>query len=111
MSTASFEKTWQAVRTRLKVGILIPNWTTLKGYLGDTMKIEAVSLDQIVIDAPKAKNLQKVSKEDFEVIWQVWANYKSGKVKRSELIEYTRHSKYVISILHWFEVSDQDKNE
>ena len=40
---------------------------------------------------------------EFRTVWLVWEDYKSQRLRRSELGAMTRYSKYVISILHWFE--------
>lgn len=99
----SFESLWQELQHRLRPGLIIPNWTYLKGYLGDTMRIEEVEDVEIVVKAPKAKTLQHVSKANFEIIWKIWPAYKTGRLQRQEMREMTYYSKYIISILHWLE--------
>ena len=81
----------------------IRNWTAYHGYLGDTMTIKHVSMDHISVDAPKAKNTQVVLREDFELVWDVWRDYKAQRVKRYELRDMTYYSKYIKSILQWYE--------
>ena len=39
----------------------------------------------------------------FELVDNLWRNYKSEKTKRNEIREKTRFSKYIISILNWLE--------
>jgi hypothetical protein len=99
----TFDILWSHLQTNLKVGTTIKNWTDIHGYLGDTMKITAIQSDSIVIDSPSTKNLQVVPKDDFEKVWRIWADYKSQKVSREQLRDVTRFSKYIISILHWYE--------
>ena len=99
----TFETVWQELQNRLRPGLIIPNWTYLKGYLGDTMRIEEVEDVEIVVQAPKAKTLQHVSKANFEIIWKIWPEYKTGLLPRQEMIEITRYSKYIISIFHWLD--------
>ncbi len=98
-----FKNIWNYLQRKLKPGTKIPNWSAYRGYLGDSMTITKVGETSIEIDAPKAKNLQHVSKEDFVKVWSVWKDYKTQKVKRYELRNMTRFSKYVISILKWYE--------
>jgi len=62
-------------------------------------------LQSISVDAPNAMAMQVVPRKDFETIWKIWIDYKSQKVKRYELGDMTRFSKYIISIFHWLEKS------
>lgn len=100
---AEFSPIWNDLITRLKPGMEIRNWTVLKGYLGDTMTIEDVRRSSISVDAPGAEYIQEVPREDFESVWKLWQGYKDEKVRRIELRDITRYSKYIISILHWYE--------
>lgn len=99
----SFPAVWRYLQTHLHAGDAIPNWTAHKGYLGDTITIAALNEEAITFDAPGAINLQVVPVEDFEIVWQNWPAYKRGQVKRSEIRDLTRYSKYIISALHWCE--------
>jgi hypothetical protein len=99
----TFEDVWLQVQAGLTVGTKIKNWTAFRGYLGDTMTISSIRENYIEIDAPNASSIQVVPKDDFEKVWRVWTDYKSQKVRRYELRNMTRFSKYLISILHWYE--------
>jgi hypothetical protein len=103
MEEYAFDTIWQTISTSLKPGMFIRNWTQLKGYLGDEMKVVEVSRGKVVIEAPNAKNLISVPREDFQRVWQVWLAYKGGRMQRQEIREMTFFSKYIISILHWIE--------
>jgi len=69
------------------------------------MTIDRLNSNSISVDAPNAMAMQVVPRKDFETIWKIWIDYKSQKVKRYELGDMTRFSKYIISIFHWFEKS------
>ena len=101
---AGFEHVWQTVRNDLRPGSIIPNWTALHGYIGEPFTIRAVSPSYLEIDAPGAKHLQRVSRQDFERVFAVWPKYHAGEILRVELRDLSRFSKYVISILKWIEV-------
>lgn len=103
----SFDEMWKKLQTNLKPGLTLGNWTYLKGYLGDTMRVEEVDKVEIVVHSPKAKNLQHVSKADFEIIWEVRDEYKNGRYHRQDMRDLTMYSKYIISILHWLETHTQ----
>lgn len=99
----SFDAVWSQLQANLKVGTTIKNWTAFGGYLGDTMTIVGIRQKYIEVDTPNAGSIQVVPKGDFEQVWEVWADYKRQKVRRQELTPITRFSKYIISILHWYE--------
>lgn len=99
----TFENVWSFLQRKLKSGAVVQNWTADKGYLGDDMTVINVSRNSVTVKAPKAQNLQNVPKEDFGKVWKVWAGYKNQNIRRYELRDMTRFSKYIISILHWYE--------
>jgi hypothetical protein len=99
----TFEPFWASLVRDLKPGTIVGNWTTLKGFLGDKMMIVNIGQDSIEVNAPGAMTNQIVPKSDFERVWRVWQAYKAQTVARHDLRDVTRFSKYIISILHWFE--------
>jgi len=105
---SEFESIWKNLQRRLEVGTVVKNWTAFSGDLGDSMTVTNIDETSIEIEAPKAMNLQNVPRGDFEKVWEVWKDYKAQKVKRYELRDMTRFSKYIISLLHWNE--EEGKN-
>src|SRR5687768_2242010 len=101
----SFADSWNTLQTKLSVGAKIPNWTAHKGEIGDAFSIASIEPDAIVVDTPGAKRLQIVPATDFEEVYELWNDYRHRKLERSAFTPLTRYSKYVISILHWLEVS------
>jgi hypothetical protein len=99
----TFDSIWTQIQSSLKPGTAIKNWTVLRGYLGDTMKITSVRSGYIEVDAPHASSTQHISKAEFEKVWEIWLDYKGGKFPRYQIRDMTRFSKYIISILHWAE--------
>jgi hypothetical protein len=100
----SFSNTWAALQTGLRAGTAIENWTQAKGHTGEDFTISKVAPEFIEINAPSASNMQRVSRTDFEAVYEEWPNYMSGQTRRPEIRDKTRFSKYVISILHWLEL-------
>lgn len=94
-----FQEIWQALQSGLTTGSQVKNWTAAKGYLGDSFKVINVSSSHIDVDSPKAETVQRVSKADFEFMYNNWNAYCAGKTKRTDLVKFTRVSKYTISIL------------
>jgi hypothetical protein len=98
-----FEQVWSSLRSKLMQGMEVQNWTAQKGSSSDSMKILEVGSDYILIDAPKTRVFQHVSRQDVEGIWNIWEDYKEDNVEQEKLVQLTRYSKYVISLLHWWE--------
>jgi hypothetical protein len=99
----TFDSVWTRIQSSLKPGTSIKNWTLLKGFLGDTMKIVGVHSLYIAVDAPHASTTQVISKENFRRVWEIWPEYKGGIFPRNQMRAITWFSKYIISILHWAE--------
>jgi hypothetical protein len=98
---SSFDNVWNELQNKLKPGIQIANWTAHHGYLGDEMTVVEITPLRITFEAPKAKNLQNVPKDDFEFVWQHWDGYIEGEILRQYIRDRTRYSKYIISTLKW----------
>lgn len=98
------ETTWTRIRAKLRSGQVIPNWTQLKGEIGDTFIVTEVTENAICVDAPGAATVQRVPRADFEGVLKIWAGYKAGTVPRNRTAQVTRYSKYVISIVRWCEM-------
>ena len=103
LSGWTFNQVWSALQARIRPPQKVRNWTALNDYLGDMMTVVAVHSGSIEVDAPGAKSIQVVRKQDFEAVFNIWEGYKSNEIERQELTPLTRFSKYVISILHWLE--------
>ena len=99
-----FANTWAALQASLRAGTVIPNWTQATGRVGEAFTISEVAPEFIEVNAPRASNIQRVSRTDFEAVYGEWPSYISGHTRRPEIRDKTRFSKYVISILHWLEL-------
>lgn len=99
---SQFDKIWNDLLRKLKPGMVIKNWTVLKGEF-NAMTIARVGQNSIEFHVPTAINPQIVPKGHFEEVYKVWEGYKIGKVKRTELARITHYSKYIISLFHWYE--------
>jgi len=107
----TFDALWESLIEKLHSGTKIPNWTAYSGHLGDYMVIDEISRKSIRIQSPGAKNIISVPMIEFRTVWLVWEDYKSQRLRRSELGEMTRYSKYVVSILHWHEELERKSPE
>ena len=94
----TFEQFWDELESALREIVPIRNWTVDSGFVGQDFNAKASG--ETIHCAPPGAD---VSKDDFEVIWQVWEDYLSGDLKRKELRDLPHYNtKYVISILHHF---------
>jgi len=102
MPPASFEDFWRMLTTGLSNRTVIRNWTVDKGHLGQGDFTAQAARDYVLCDAPGAGHLQRVPKRDFEMMFERWNAYLHGAVRRSEMRDFSRFTKYTISILHHF---------
>jgi hypothetical protein len=114
MHNRDFEEFWWQLQHRLRSApaapggaVEVPNWTVLKGYLGDTMQVVAVRGETIELVSPNARNLVVVQKAHFRAVWEIWSLYTDGQVSRGEIDAMTHYSKYIISILHWMDTKSE----
>ena len=101
----SFEQTWRGITSTLKPGMEISNWTVLKGNTSGKIKIVSISEDSIFVDSLDKKSVQRVKKEKMELIWNVWEDYKKGRIQRQQMQQNNFHSTYIISILQWWDMN------
>jgi hypothetical protein len=98
-----FEEFWEKLTKRLSKEQNIRNWTADKGYLGKG-DFEAVWRGgrYIECDAPDANTIQKVSIKDFQVMYEYWKVYTIGNMRRADLRDKSRFTKYTMSIIHQY---------
>jgi len=99
----AFIDTWNALQNQLTPGTTIDNWTFHSGFLGDSFTIRSVTQKYIEVDTPGAQTIQRIPQHDFQIVYNLWNNYCVGRVKRHEIRDQTRFSKYIISILYWLQ--------
>jgi len=99
----SFEEFWGKLKSVLRVPQLIRNWTIDNGYLGKG-DFEAVCRAGNYIECapPEAIYLQRVPKRAFQFLFNNWQDYLSRRIKRSQLRDESRFTKYTISLLHQY---------
>lgn len=99
-----FHKFWEHIIKELSTKQKIHNWTVFSGYIGeDFTAVYKREKEYVEIDAPSARSPIKIRKHSFQNVYQYWSQYLNGKVRRGKLRDITRHSKYIISIMHQFE--------
>ena len=98
-----FDLIWDELVSALKPGTDIKHWNPYNGYLGEGLTIISCNPGSISIDPPRVWTSQVIPKEDVKQVWKVWGDYLSLRLERRKIHALTDHSKYIISILHWYE--------
>jgi hypothetical protein len=70
---------------------------------GESTTIVSSEADAITVAPPRAKGFVRIPKADFEIIWRYWPDFKEGKITRTELRQYSRFSRYVLTLFQWYE--------
>lgn len=86
----AFPNTWNALQANLFKGTDIPNWTVHSGDIGEPFRIADISDTFMEVDAPGAKSLQRVPRDDFEEIYDRSDDYNRRGLARSEFSPLTR---------------------
>ena len=69
-----------------------------------------VRVDATAIHVQPENGLQRrVPQGDFEKTFALWDRYRADQVQRQEIRDLTRHSVYILSILHWTENQQTSK--
>jgi hypothetical protein len=101
--TYTFEEAWSDIQLRLTPGTVVKNWSPGKGYTGGRFKITGIDNSSVLIQSEHINQERHVSKEDFEHLFALWADYTRGIVGWSEFVKSSQNPSYIFSILHWRE--------
>lgn len=94
-----FDTFWNDLIIQLRTSKKIKNWTVKKGFFGENFTAQT-NQNSILCITPKGSE-QCVPRKDFELVYENWEGYISGRILRSDLCE-SRFTKYTISITHQF---------
>jgi hypothetical protein len=98
-----FNLVWEELLNRLVPGTKIRIWNPYNGYLGEDSTIVASEPDFISINPPRVWESQQIPRHEFKLVWDSWPDYLALRLQRQKIHNLTEHSKYIISILHWYE--------
>lgn len=98
---------WKIITENLKPDMSIKNWTIDNGYFGDNITIQTVDNDYVQIrisnSTTEPTTFVRVPKEDFKYVYTNWNAYITGTIKRNELRDNCRTTRYVIDILKYLD--------
>jgi hypothetical protein len=98
-----FDVIWEALVSALEPGVEIKHWNPYNGYLGEKCTVIASEPEFISINPPRVWESQQIPRHDFKLVWASWPDYLALRLERQKIHNLTEHSKYIISILHWYE--------
>lgn len=99
----TLEEMWNELKGRIAPDSQIQTWTADKGYGEDKFIVVAVKGGFVHVVSPGEERAQKIPDQDFVAVLGLWNDYVDGKIKREQIHDRTRFSKYVVSILHALE--------
>lgn len=103
LSKISFDDFWKICQTNLTAGLTIPNWSVSGEIKVKEFRVNEVYDSEISFISPTAKNIQIAAKRDFENIFAVWEEYKSGNLPRYRIRDISNKSTYVIAAIRFIE--------
>ena len=95
-----FEEMWELLCRGLSSPQQVRNWTAWSGYLGEDFT--AVCRGAEIVCTLPSGSVISVPRGDFERVYEMWSGYLAGRVRRVDIREVTRSSKYIISMFHQF---------
>jgi hypothetical protein len=99
----TFDDVWADIVSRLSAGSSISNWGSVKGYTGKIARIERVDQEAITVSGEETATPRCIRKAEFARIFEHWEGYKNGTVSRSDLVDLSFNTTYILSILQWRE--------
>jgi len=94
-----FEDFWNYLKRELREWRTVNYWSVAGRFRKNIF--EALAEDDYVLVYPEDCSLQRIPKEDFRIVYDVWEQYLTREVKRYEIRDKTRFSSYIISIIHY----------
>jgi hypothetical protein len=100
---SAFTVVWGEIRRQLSIGTEIRNWSYDSGYTGKVTHIQDKNYDEIVVTSEGINGKRRISRREFEKLFELWDRYRAGHIPRDEIQEVSRNSTYILSILHWLD--------
>ncbi len=91
---------WERIRRSLGPGSQVGAWSVRSGGLGWSFTVVGLAGASITVDSPGAASLQVVPRHEIEKVFAVWVQYTSGSFRRDEMRKLSRHTSYIISMIH-----------
>ena len=99
----TFDDLWARLRSKLYVGLVIDKWSSQSGYAGKRSRIEKIDEEFITVSGQETADARCIPKHEFRRVFELWEGYNEGTVSRSDLVDLSFNTTYIINILHWLE--------
>ena len=105
MSDDEFKDWWALLKTHLKPHTQVSKWSAAKGYTTGPFEASPspyVGEEYVQVEGADIYR-RNISQGDFKAVLLRWNEYRDRVIPRSRIEAITKHSTYVISIIHWLE--------
>jgi hypothetical protein len=108
VSDEEFLDWWVLLRKHLASGREVGHWSAAKGYLSGSFEAfpgPYVAQECVRIEGRQRTHIYQrlIFPNDFRAVLGLWDDYRDGRIPRSRVDAATKHSTYVVSIVHWLE--------
>jgi hypothetical protein len=108
MTDEEFSDWWGLLKNNLEPRTPIRHWSAMKGYLSGSFDASPgpyISHECVQIEGPRQTHIYQrlIFAGDFRRVLDVWDDYRAGQIPRREIDRLTKHSTYVLPIIHWLE--------
>ena len=103
----TFDNFWTRLRSTLYVGLVIDKWSSQSGYAVKQSRIEKIDEDLITVSGQESADPRCIPKHEFRRVSELWEGYNEGTVSRSDLVDLSFNTTYIINILHWLEGTNE----
>ncbi|MGY5141834.1 MAG: hypothetical protein ACW9WZ_02195 [Nitrosopumilus sp.] len=97
----NFASFWNELKKDLSTKTKIKNWTVRNGFFGEDFSAQITTHDQVVCITPTG-SINHAKRSDFELVFDNWEGYLSGRIQRNDLSNNSFVTKYTISIIHQY---------
>lgn len=106
MTDQEFSVWWNKLCAKLRLGAKIQHWSVTEGLKVDSFVVRHIAANYIQIEGPKDRIYQRtISAYDFRQVLIDWHGYRVGRVSRKTIDAASKHSTYVIGMIHWMETA------
>lgn len=107
MTTEQFADWWLTLKNQLGPGKTIHHWSvTGRQESGSFLaSVPPMYPECVVVEGPQRTHIYQrmIFTSDFRAVLNIWIDYRRGLIPRRRVDERTKHSTYVLSIIHWLE--------
>lgn len=97
--TATFDEVWARLLREMAEDAEVLNWGQARGFTGGRFRIEMIEPTAITVHGGRMQVARRISKGDFERVYDVWQSYVEGHYSRERLTALSQNTTYILSML------------